>query len=190
MNIAFRKPTINDAELLLGWRSQARVNSMMFTDVYSCDIEKQKKWLGLSAQREDYEHFIILGDQQPVGFLSYSEIDRVKGCCSCGSYFGSVESARKYGGYMHTYFMDYIFYVLNLRKYVVNIIDANPRVLKLQRLLGLRDVGVLKEHILKNNIYRDVYIFELLKKDWESHRWDTHSIEESLKAFGIKEKKL
>lgn len=187
MNITFRPPKIEDAQLLLDWRSQPRINNMMFTDVHHGNLEQQIEWLKRCAQRRDYEHFMILAHGEPVGFLSYSQIDRIQRSCSCGSYFGSIENARKYGGYMHAYFMDYLFYQLGMEKNVVQIIDANPRVIKLQRLLGLREVGILKAHILKNNIPRDVYVFELHKQDWETHRWNTQSIADSLLAFGIGE---
>jgi RimJ/RimL family protein N-acetyltransferase len=189
MTISFRIPTLEDAPLLLSWRSQPRINDMMFSDVHAGDIDKQCDWLVRCEQRQDYKHFLILGDGEPVGYLSYTGIDRLNGHCSCGSYFGSIEAGRKYGGHMHAYFMDYLFYGLGMRKNVVQILGANPRVLKLQRLLGLREVGVLKAHILKNDIPVDVYVFELLREDWEFNRWNTQSIADSLKAFGIEETK-
>jgi RimJ/RimL family protein N-acetyltransferase len=189
MTITFRPPTLDDAALLLEWRSQSRINDMMFSDVQPHDLNKQRNWLTLCEQRQDYKHFIILGDGQPVGYLSYTGINLDHGHCSCGSYFGSIEAGRKYGGHMHAYFMDYLFYGLGMRKNVVQILGANPRVLKLQHLLGMREVGVLKAHILKNKMPVDVHVFELLKEDWESHRWNTQSIADSLKAFGLEETK-
>jgi RimJ/RimL family protein N-acetyltransferase len=187
MTIQFRPPTIDDAAMLLEWRSSPRVNAMMYTDVQDGDVEQQKRWIERCGQRDDYAHFIIMGDGEPVGYLSYSQIDRVNSRCSCGSYFGTVEGARKYGGHMHAYFMDYIFHVLGLQKNVVEIIDANQRVVKFQRLLGMREVGVLKKHVLKQGVFRDVHVFELLKDDWEAHRWNVNTVAESMRAFGIGE---
>jgi RimJ/RimL family protein N-acetyltransferase len=187
MTISFRSPTLNDSSLLLEWRSQSRINEMMFSDVHSFDEEKQREWLLSCDRREDYMHFMIIGDGEPIGLLSYSGIDRINGHCSCGSYFGSVAAARKYGGHMHAYFMDYLFYVLGMRKNVIYILGSNKKVLKIQQLLGLRSVGVLKQHILKRKIPTDVHIFELLKEDWEERRWNTQSISDSLKAFGIED---
>ncbi|EIJ45475.1 hypothetical protein GWL_37900 [Herbaspirillum sp. GW103] len=189
MSITFRRPTLDDAALILSWRSQPRINDMMFSDVQPDQLEQQRRWLAGCEARSDYEHFLILGDGEPVGFLSYADIDRVNGRCSCGSYFGTVEAARKFGGHVHAYFMDYLFYVLGMHKNVIQIIDANQRVLKLQRLLGMREVGVLKEHIIKNGVYRDVHVFELLRQEWEARRWNTQSIADSLRAFGIEENK-
>jgi RimJ/RimL family protein N-acetyltransferase len=187
MTIRFRPVTLDDAQLLLEWRSSPRVNDMMFTDVGDIDIAQQRRWLERCEARDDFVHFIIEGDGEPAGYLAYSEIDRVNGRCSCGSYFGTAEAARKYGGFMHAYFMDYMFYVLGMRKNVIQIIDANQRVIRLQRLLGMREVGVLKEHIIKHGVLRDVYVFEILKTDWEAHRWNTNTIADSLKAFGVQE---
>lgn len=187
MTIRFRHITQDDAQLLLKWRSSPRINDMMFTDIGEINIEQQRLWLERCEARDDFVHFIIEGDGEPVGYLSYSGIDRANGCCSSGSYFGTPEAARKYGGYVHAYFMDYMFYVLGMRKSVIQIINANQRVIKLQHLLGLREVGVLKKHILKNGVAMDVYIFEIFKTDWESRRWNINSIAESFDAFGIKE---
>lgn len=183
MNIRFRRPSLDDAQLLLEWRSSPAINDMMFTDVRPGAIAEQRAWLQRCSERNDYEHFVIMGDGEPVGYLSYSAIDRVNGSCSCGSYFGTVEAGRKYGGYVHAYFMDYLFYGLNLRKNIIQVIDINKKVIRIQQKLRMREVGVLKEHVLKNGVFRDVYIFELLKSEWQAKRWAINTIEDSLAAF-------
>ncbi len=94
MTITFRPPTLDDAALLLEWRSQPRINDMMFSVVQAGNIKKQRDWLLRCEQLGDYKHFMILGDGQPVGYLSYTGIDRLHGQCSCGSYFGSVAAGR------------------------------------------------------------------------------------------------
>ena len=77
MTISFRSPTLNDSSLLLEWRSQSRINEMMFSDVQSFDEEKQREWLLSCDRREDYMHFMIIGDGEPIGIILSAEKDEV-----------------------------------------------------------------------------------------------------------------
>jgi hypothetical protein len=44
----------------------------------------------------------------------------------------------------------------------MKILDSNKKAMTLQVLLKNRYVGCLKQHILKNNIFHDVHLYEML----------------------------
>ncbi len=177
----FRKPRIEDAQMLLDWRTSPAVTEQMFTDV-PYDLKRQRAWLQASAARDDFQHFIIERSGEDIGYLSFPDIDWKNRHCSCGSYLGSAELGRKYGGLMHTYFMDYIFHVLHMNKLINYFLASNRKIIRIQEHLRLRKVGTLTQHVLKNEIYHDVEVFELLKADWVTHP-HTAPLEVTLKAF-------
>ena len=180
--INFRRPVLDDARMLLDWRRDPSVDRFMYTQVDN-DLGKQEDWLRSCEAREGYEHFIIQWEDRPIGFLNYN-FDQLHKQGSSGSYMVDDRDRKKFGGLMHSYFMDYLFYGLNMNKAIAEIMAENKTLVKIQRILKLREVGTLKEHIWKDGAFHDVVVFELLKKDYETHPRQ-QSKEKSLRAFGV-----
>lgn len=164
----FRQPTDDDAAMLLDWRKQPDVTRYMFTDV-DHGVEEQRAWLKRCQRRADFRHFVIEQDNRPVGYLSFSAIDRVNRHCQTGHYFGSPTDRRRLGGYMHCFIMDYCFDVLGMNKVVNLFMAGNDRVIRVQEILHYRPVGVYREHVFKYGTWHDVLVYELLKREWETH---------------------
>jgi len=70
---------------------------------------------------------------------------------------------------MHAFIMDYCFYALGMNKVVNSFMEGNTKVLKLQTILRYRPVGVFREHVRKYGRWHDVHVFEMLKREWETH---------------------
>jgi len=165
----FRRPTLDDAELLLRWRTDPVITRFMFTDIENPDVERQRAWLQAMEQRKDFSHFIIEHEGRPVGYLSYSEIDRVHRRCSSGSYIAEEQDRRKIAGFLHTFIMDYCFHGLGMNKLINYFMEGNDNVIRIQRVLKAREVGVLRQHVHKHGRFHDVLVFETLKSEWETH---------------------
>lgn len=165
----FRRPTLDDAAMLLRWRTDPFITRFMFTDIENPDVERQRAWLAAMEERRDFRHFIIEHEGRPVGYLSYSEIDPVHRRCSSGSYIAEPEDRRKLAGFLHPFIMDHCFYGLGMNKLVNQFMEGNDAVIRIQRLLKAREVGVLRQHVYKNGRFHDVYVFETLRSDWETH---------------------
>lgn len=164
----FRRPSLDDAEMLLAWRKSPDVTRHMFSDV-DHGVEEQRAWLKRCETREDMRHFVIEHADRPVGYLSFADIDRKNSRCSTGHYFARPEDRRLLGGYMHCFIMDYCFYRLGMNKVVNSFMAGNIKVLKLQAVLHYRLVGVYREHVFKYGIWHDVHVFEMFRRDWETH---------------------
>lgn len=167
MKIYFRNLTINDAELTQKWRTSTGVSQFQFSDI-SPTVDQQKQWIRACEKKEDFKHFIICIDDRPIGYQSFTEIDFINKKCSSGNYIYKDED-RLYGGFLHCFIMDYCFYKLKMNKMVNYVLTENTSVIKIQKKLKNRHVGILKEHILKNGVYHDVSIFELIEKDWQTY---------------------
>lgn len=165
----FRRPTPDDAETLLRWRTDPVITRFMFTDIEDPSVERQRAWLAAMEQRRDFRHFIIAHEGRDVGYLSYSDIDRLHRRCSSGSYMAEERDRRKIAGFLHNFIMDYCFYGLGMNKLVNYFMEGNDTVIRIQRVLKAREVGVLKEHVWKHGRFHDVHVFETLRSDWETH---------------------
>ncbi len=170
MALNFKRVERDDAQLLLQWRSDPEISKGMFTDLKEPSLEKQQAWIDSLANRDDYRAYIIQDDGISVGFLCFSDIDHQHLRCSTGSYIYERQARLKYGATLHTYICNYVFHQLNFNKIVNYILDANEKVVKLQKLHKTRLVGVLRQHINKNDQLLDVHIFEQLKQDWSMQK--------------------
>lgn len=164
----FRRPTLEDAEMLLRWRTDPTITRFMFTDLTDPGVERQRVWLSAMEQRKDFRHFVIEHEGRAVGYLSYSDIDRTHRRCSSGSYMAEDRDRRKLAGFLHPFIMDYCFYGLGMNKIVNYFMDGNDSVIRIQHLLKARPVGVLKEHVWKHGRFHDVHVFESLRAEWEA----------------------
>ena len=166
MPFTFRRPTIDDAALMLEWRTTPEITRFMLTDI-DHDLEKQKAWLAGCERRTDYEHFLMLRHGRPVGHLAFSDIDRVNRHCVPGTYVVLEPHERHLAAYTNSFILDYCFYRLDMNKAVFTIMGGNDNFLKAKRLMGVREVGVLKDHVFKYGRFHDLHMFELTRAEWE-----------------------
>lgn len=170
MTLSFKHITSTDAELLLKWRTAQEITKHMFSDLQDPSIEKQYQWIDSLANRKDYFAYMIQDNGHSIGFLCFTDIDFANQRCSTGSYIYEREPRLKYGLTLHTYICNYAFHKLQCNKIINYILDANEKVVKLQKLHKSRFVGILKQHIFKNGTFYDVHVFEQLKEDWVNQK--------------------
>jgi len=170
MALNFKRVEISDAQLLLTWRTDPEITKHMFTDLEQPSLEKQQQWISSLDHKSDYRAYMIQDDGNSVGFLCFSDIDQFHQRCSTGSYIYDKHARLKYGATLHTYICNYAFEQLKLNKIVNYILGANDKVVKLQKLHKTRLVGLLKQHIYKNDQFHDLHIFEQLKQDWSAQK--------------------
>ena len=105
--ISFRETELDDAKLILDWRTSERVTKYMKSDI-PYDIESQKKWLSSSFNKSNYYHWIIQHDGKDVGFLNFFDWDQEQKDISWGFYIGD-ETSLGIGGRVPPYFYNFAF---------------------------------------------------------------------------------
>ena len=166
MPFLFRYPTLDDAQMLLDWRTSPDIASKMTTQV-PYDLEKQKKWLADCNARNDYVHFVIMLEDGcvPVGYVSYSQIDWQKRECSIGHYTVLEKSKRHLGAYLPQFLSDYSFHVLKMEKIFSSILPTNTRTIEDMRrrhvpLITTQDGSLYFEQNI-SNFLKNARIFPL-----------------------------
>jgi RimJ/RimL family protein N-acetyltransferase len=167
--LSYRRPTVDDAKLLLDWRTAPHITQYMLTDV-PYDIERQKAWIERSNARDDYQHAIIQIEGRDVGYASITVTDKQSQIGELGVYIGDQDVPRELSIYNFIGTLNQAFFTMGLHKLVNHVVAWNERTLRLQKFNGYRHVGVLKDHTLKDGVRHDLHIFELSKAEWAEFR--------------------
>jgi UDP-4-amino-4,6-dideoxy-N-acetyl-beta-L-altrosamine N-acetyltransferase len=164
--LRFRKMQKSDQEQVLGWRVKPEVSKFMLTQV-DFNLEKQLEWFDRISSSTRDEYWIIEKNEIAIGVISLGEIDRVNRRATWGLYIGENMSS-PVGGMIPMYFYNYVFgrKDLNLHKLHGMVLDINTNILRTHELCGYRQVGIYKDHVLKDGHFHDVHVVELLRENW------------------------
>ncbi|KFL17349.1 pseudaminic acid biosynthesis N-acetyltransferase [Geobacillus stearothermophilus] len=156
-------------EMVLNWRNQEHIRSVMFHDQI-ISLEEHRKWFDRVKEDQRTIVKIFYLDNVPLGVVNFTNIDFKNGKCSWGFYVGDQNAPKGSGTLMGYLALNFIFEELNIRKLCAEIISFNERSIRYHQRLGFRKEGVLREHILKNNQYADVILMALFNKEWKEQK--------------------
>ena len=86
----FREIETEDAQMILDWRTSPRVAKYLKTEV-DHGVEDQKQWIISCRERASFYHWLIVYQEQPIGYISISEYNPVTKTTSWGFYIGEEE---------------------------------------------------------------------------------------------------
>lgn len=162
--LRFVKLQEDHLEMVMGWRMKPEVTAMMLTDI-TPDMEKQRQWFKRVSADPRYWYWIIEYQGRPIGVFNLADLDWSHKRCNAGYYIGEHDFIQL-GAIVPPYLYNYIFETLKLNKIYGEVVAYNENVLKMHRMHGYREVGVMKEHIFRHGKFQDIVIVELLAKDW------------------------
>jgi RimJ/RimL family protein N-acetyltransferase len=165
----YRQPTVDDAQLLLDWRTRPDITRYMFSDI-EYDLGRQKAWLEECARKPGYTHRLICLDGAPIGYTSITITDHPAGIGTVGVYIADLSARAGVANFNFVNTLNHAFLTLGLHKIVNHVLGGNRRLLRQQELIGYRHVGVLREQHLKSGERHDVHIFEQLRSEWIEYR--------------------
>ncbi len=152
--------------LILGWRTDPDVTRFMFTDIEN-DPEAQKKWYQKTLLDRSSRYWVISYQDQLIGTVYLTDIDRHNRHCSWGYYIGEPAS-RMIGGLIPPYLYNYVFHEMKFCKLIAEVMEGNRNVMKMHEMFGYRLVGRYEKHIYKYEKYHDLYVYELLAETWNA----------------------
>lgn len=158
-----------DLEQVLHWRNSARIRQCMYTD-HLISWEEHKAWFERLQERDDRECLLFEYEDEPMGLLSFTEIDNLHKTAFWGFYLGEPSSIKGLGLHMGVLGIDYAFEKLQLRKLCGEAIAFNQGSVQYHLRLGFKQEGLFSKHIIKNNKYEDIVRFAIFKEQWEECR--------------------
>jgi UDP-4-amino-4,6-dideoxy-N-acetyl-beta-L-altrosamine N-acetyltransferase len=151
-------------EIIYLWRKSEAVSRFMLTEI-SSDINDHYKWFENIRNNSSYQYWVIHFNNVPIGLINLAKIDRVHRHLSIGYYIGE-KKFRSLGALIPPYVYNYVFREMNFHKIYGEVIGGNDKVLKMHAIHGYREVGVFKDHHYRDEKFYDVFLIELLSRDW------------------------
>lgn len=168
-------------EMVLNWRNQEHIRSVMFHDRV-ISLEEHRKWFDRVKKDKRTIVKIFYLENVPVGVVNFTNIDLENGKCSWGFYVGDPSAPKGSGTLMGYLALNFVFEELNIRKLCAEIISFNERSIRYHQRLGFRTEGVLREHVLKNNQYADVILMALFNREWRIQKNNIQHIIEGMRV--------
>jgi diamine N-acetyltransferase len=157
---------IEDAEMTLKWRLSNRAR---YLQQGSTTVEQQEKWIASKLLNNNEYNFIIEVDGNPVGMISIVDINNIHKTCSIArlligekEFIGTKPVAYE----SELMLSDYIFDVLNLHKIYGDVMEDNHAMLKFRDYVGYKRDGILRDHYVSNNNYKNTFAFSILEDEY------------------------
>lgn len=124
----------DDAELILTWRRNPRVDKFMKTEVPD-DLVKQRTWIQSCYQWPGYYHWKVHYQGRPIGLINVADFDFARRRTSWGFYIGE-NSLVGLGGFVPPYLYNYIFLQLGMKEINAEVFSSSISLLKLHEIHG------------------------------------------------------
>jgi UDP-4-amino-4,6-dideoxy-N-acetyl-beta-L-altrosamine N-acetyltransferase len=159
-----RRMIEKDLDIVLCWRNSDEVRHYMYNNKL-IDDKEHKLWFHNSKNNPEIVNLIIEKDTNPIGVISFSNIDNCRGTADWAFYSGN-RSIKVLGIIMELAALKFAFEHLHLRKLSAKILSLNSAVVNFHKKFGFNEEGLLKDHYLRNDLYYDIHILAIFKTEW------------------------
>jgi UDP-4-amino-4,6-dideoxy-N-acetyl-beta-L-altrosamine N-acetyltransferase len=157
-----------DLDMVRAWRNHESVRHYMYTD-HVISEEEHRQWFAKISQDDTVRHFVFELAHEKVGYINIVQINKSFKRAYCGGYLNPfIKTHPATTLLMEFEMLEYAFNVLKLHKLCSEVLSNNPKVLNMHKKLGFKVEGCLKQHVIKDDQYLDVWLFGLFAEDWFS----------------------
>lgn len=153
-----------DAELILQWRNTDSVRLNMYNHEV-IGLSLHLSWFNLMLSDESCKYFIYEQEGEPLGVLSFSDIDK-KNKKAFWAFYSGATNVRGIGSEMEQLALEYAFNELDLNKLCCEVLDFNTSVINFHRKFGFKVEGIKKQDYFRDGQFYDIYQLALLKNDY------------------------
>jgi RimJ/RimL family protein N-acetyltransferase len=165
-NVILRAAEMVDSELIRKWRFDPD-NYDYFFEFIPIGREQNEIWMKNSIQKQTEINFIIEKRESnvPIGMISLIDVDHRNQKCEVGRILIGDKDARRqgFGKDSIALLIEYAFNHLNMRKIYCEVFSDNLNAVSLYRELGFGEEGLLKEHVYKNGVFKNVILMAIYK---------------------------
>ena len=166
MNVHLRRLAAGDGARVLAWRNSPDVARYMYSD-HPIGEAEHAAWLQAALTRADRRIWIVELNGAPVGLASLTRIDRDRGCCDLALYLADpAVRGRGIGPAIDHLLLDHAFEHLGLRKVWCEVLADNVAGQRVHERCGFTREALLREHVTKAGVARDVVGLGLLRREW------------------------
>jgi UDP-4-amino-4,6-dideoxy-N-acetyl-beta-L-altrosamine N-acetyltransferase len=165
----FKKIKIEDAQLLLDWRTSERVTKYLNSDI-EYNILKQIKWIENTYNDKENFYWIIEINNLKVGLISLTNLNLENKTANWGYYIGE-ESFLGLGSFVPPYLYNFVFNELNLDFLHAEVFYNNTIVINMHLKFGYDFNPNNDSVIFKNNKPILLVSMFLSKSKWNSFKY-------------------
>lgn len=154
-----------DLDRVRGWRNSDRVRMNMYT-THVIGADEHLAWFERLQKTTAAEAFIFELRGEPLGFLSFTDINRDHNRAFWAFYLGDETAPRGAGSVMECLALDHAFLSLGLHKLACEVIAFNAGVIKLHKRFGFCEEGIFRDDIRRDGKFHDVHRLALMRDDW------------------------
>lgn len=169
-----RAMTVDDAEMVRGWRNSPEIADLMFTNE-PISAEDHAAWMARVVDSPTVRYWIIEHDDRPVGVANLADIDHRNSRCAWAYYLGDPDVPGPVGLAVEFEVMAIVFAEMGLHKLISEVLAFNERVIRLHEQVGFVREGVLREHVRRADGVFDVVVLSMLKPEWEQRHAKRHA---------------
>jgi RimJ/RimL family protein N-acetyltransferase len=153
----------------LDWLNQKQNLKLLNNPTKKYTKKKLLKYLVDLKKNKDIMFAVrIKATNKYVGNIKINHIDHIHKSCGYGRLLGSkTHKGKKYGLLMLYKICEYAFENLKMNKIFTPVFSDNYNSLRSNIEFGMRVSGYFKDHFKKQNKFKDVYYFELTKKEFK-----------------------
>jgi UDP-4-amino-4,6-dideoxy-N-acetyl-beta-L-altrosamine N-acetyltransferase len=158
-----------DQARTLAWRNQDRVRANMYSD-HLIGADEHARWFAGSLSNPAAAYRIYEYQGRPLGFVSFTGIDRHNDRCSWAFYLGEADAPRGSGAAMELLALDEVFGDLGIGKLCCEVFAFNAAVVRLHKRFGFVEEGRLVRHARKDDLLQDVVVLARFADGWDADR--------------------
>ena len=168
MSVRLRRLAAEDSDQVLAWRNTPEVAAYMYGDHLIGQAE-HARWLEAALSRPDRAYWIIELDGAPVGLANLVRIDAAASRCDWAFYLADpAVRGRGVGAAVEWLVLGHVFEGLGLNKLWCEVFTDNTAVLRLHERFGFIREALLRDHVRKDGVFRDVVGLGLLAREWRA----------------------
>lgn len=159
----------DDRERVLTWRNTDRIRAHMYRDHLIGD-EEHDRWFAAALADQNAAYRLYEHQGAPLGFVSFTGIDRHNDRCSWAFYLGEDRAPRGSGAAMELLALDEAFGPLAIGKLCCEVFAFNAAVVRLHKRFGFFEEGLLVRHARKAGVLQDVVLLARFSETWSDDR--------------------
>ena len=167
--IKFKQINIDDAKLVLDWRSCERVSNFMNSDI-EYNLLKQIAWINKILKSNEHFYWIIEMNNIKVGLLYLTNLNQKHKKADWGYYIGN-ENFLGFGSLVPPYLYNFVFNELHLDILQAKIFYDNLMVIKMHLKSGYYFDPQNDNVIIKNNKPILLISMNLNKSNWNTNKY-------------------
>lgn len=172
-NVLLRPIRRSDISYFLKWFNDPEVVQYLEMYLPMTEMSEEKFIEELGTTRAKTDVILVIeaiegASSRPIGNCGLHEIDPKDHRANFGVVIGEKDYWGKgYGTEAARLIINYGFRQLNLHRISSGAFAFNERSLRLQKKIGFREEGRLRQSFFKNGQYQDLVLLAMLKEEWK-----------------------